>query len=116
MQILIGKTGKGSLKRRVAECSAESISLPVAERASVMLQQFDAITIQDTSLGCATFHAWVRELASYCILIVLYLESRFVIFMCDGLRSRHALCQYKQSTHTFIRMTARRLVLAICST
>lgn len=61
MQVLIGKTGKGSLKRRVAECSAENISLPVAERASVMLQQFDAITIQDTSLGCATFHAWVRK-------------------------------------------------------
>ena len=59
MQVLIGKTGKGSLKRRVAECSAENIPLPVAERALVLLQQFDAITIQDTSLGCATFHAWV---------------------------------------------------------
>ena len=60
MQVLIGKTGKGSLKRRVAECSAENVSLPIAERASAMLQQFDAVSIQDTSLGCATFHAWVR--------------------------------------------------------
>lgn len=60
LQVLIGKTGKGSLKRRVAECSAEKIPLDVAERALTMLKQFDFITIQDTSLGCATFHAWVR--------------------------------------------------------
>ena len=65
MQVLIGKTGKGSLKRRVAECSAENVPLPIAEKALIMLQQFDAITIQDTSLGCATFHAWVRNYICY---------------------------------------------------
>ena len=59
LQVFIGKTGKGSLKRRVAECTAESIPLPVAKRALALLEQFDFVTIQETSLGCATFHAWV---------------------------------------------------------
>lgn len=58
-QVLIGKTGKWSLKRRVSECSVESIPLPTAQRALELLKSFDFDSVEEASHGCAVFYAWV---------------------------------------------------------
>lgn len=60
MQILIGKTGKTSLKRKVAECKVEKISAAVAQRVATILSRYEFVTVQDTSLGCAAFYSWAE--------------------------------------------------------
>ncbi len=60
LQVLIGKTGKTSLKRRVSEFSVETVPRSTAQRALHMLKNFDLDSVEEASLGCAVFYTWVR--------------------------------------------------------
>ncbi len=71
VQILIGKTGKSSLKRRVAECEVGSITEAVVRRVARILSQNEFTVVQDTSLGCAVFYSWVSWV------LVVYIASYF---------------------------------------
>ena len=65
MQILIGKTGKESLKRRVSEFQVEKLKIEVAVRAKMIFKQFDLPEVRDVSAGAATFYVWVRLQATH---------------------------------------------------
>ncbi len=74
LQILIGKTGKTSLKRRVSECNVSSIPRAVAQRVITILSRYEFTNVQDTSLGCAVFYSWV----SWCLVMVVYRNCSYV--------------------------------------
>ncbi|XP_065890707.1 tropomyosin-like isoform X2 [Dysidea avara] len=57
-QVLIGKTGKEGLKRRVSACDVANIPVKVARRAKQLLDSHDIDSVREASQGCATFYAW----------------------------------------------------------
>ena len=59
LQVLIGKTGKEGLKRRVGACYVDNIPTKVAKRAKQLLDSHDIDSVREASQGCATFYAWV---------------------------------------------------------
>ena len=58
-QVLIGKTGRDGLKRRVSVCDVASITLKVGQRVRQLLEKHDIDSVREASQGCATFYAWV---------------------------------------------------------
>lgn len=58
-QVLIGKTGKEALKRRVSVCDVAAIPLKVAHRVRQLVEKHDIDSVREASQGCATFYAWV---------------------------------------------------------
>ncbi|XP_077982721.1 uncharacterized protein LOC144437614 [Glandiceps talaboti] len=58
MQALVGKTGKEGLKRRVLGCDINQVSIPMAKRAKILLEEFDLDEVRDTSAGAAVFYVW----------------------------------------------------------
>ena len=63
LQVLIGKTGKEGLKRRVGACDVSNIPMKVARRAKQLLDCHDIDSVREASQGCATFYAWVSSLS-----------------------------------------------------
>ena len=61
IKVLIGKTGKEALKRRVKICDVATISLKIARRVRQLLEKHDIDSVQEASQGCATFYAWVSS-------------------------------------------------------
>ena len=59
LQVLIGKTGKEALKRRVSVCDVAAIPLKVAHRVRQLVEKHDIDSVREASQGCATFYAWV---------------------------------------------------------
>lgn len=59
VQVLIGKTGKESLKRRVSEFDVEKLSMSLAFKVKDLLKNYELNEIRDTSAGAATFYVWV---------------------------------------------------------
>ena len=43
----------------MAECTVEMIPKPMAKRALNLLKSFDFTIVEDASVGCAVFYAWV---------------------------------------------------------
>lgn len=56
---MISKRGKESLKRRVADFSAGSVTPEVLTRVLNVLSKYDLETVQMASVGAATFYQWV---------------------------------------------------------
>ena len=61
IKVLIGKTGKEALKRRVKICDVSAIPLKVAHRVRQLLEKHDIDSVREASQGCATFYAWVSN-------------------------------------------------------
>ena len=61
MQVLIGKTGQFSLKRRVSEFDVELLKVHHGLRVKKMLNKLSISDIQSVSAGAATFYVWVSE-------------------------------------------------------
>ena len=59
LQVLIGKTGREALKRRVSVCDVAAIPVKVAQRVRQMLEKHSIDSVREASQGCATFYAWV---------------------------------------------------------
>ena len=62
MVVLIGKTGKESLKRRVSEFKVDKLKIQMALQAKKILSKFDLADVRTVSSGAATFYAWVWSL------------------------------------------------------
>jgi len=62
VQVLIGKTGKESLKRRVSDFDVEKLGMNVALKVKEMLTNYQLNEIRDTSAGAATFYVWVSSI------------------------------------------------------
>jgi len=62
VQILIGKTGKLGLKRRVSEFKVENLAIEIAVRVRTILAPFELDEVRDVSAGAATFYVWVSHL------------------------------------------------------
>ncbi len=60
VQVLIGKTGKESLKRRIKELQFNKVDLQNAATARMVLLQYTKEQVQNVSVGVATFYIWVR--------------------------------------------------------
>ena len=60
VQILIGKTGKESLKRRISEFKVEKLNIELAMKAKQVLEKFSLDEVRDVSAGGGTFYVWVR--------------------------------------------------------
>ena len=58
---MMGKTGKASLKRRVSDFRADSVSMDIASAAKRILSQYEVDEVRDVSAGAATFFVWVSE-------------------------------------------------------
>ncbi|XP_078684262.1 uncharacterized protein LOC144917815 [Branchiostoma floridae x Branchiostoma belcheri] len=56
--VLIGKTGKQSLKRRVKNCEPANISPETAAEAKLCLGDLSLDGVRDQSSGAATFYVW----------------------------------------------------------
>lgn len=61
VQIMIGKTGKDSLKRRVSEFKVEDLKIEVALKAKLIFQEYQLDDVRDVSAGAATFYVWVSS-------------------------------------------------------
>lgn len=59
VQVLIGKTGKQSLKRRVSELKPDKLAINVAHSAKHILSRYNVNDVRDVSAGAATFFVWV---------------------------------------------------------
>lgn len=70
MVVLIGKTGKESLKRRVMEFKVKNLKPELAAEVKTMFSKFDLIEVRDGSSGAATFYIWVRR-PIYCMVALL---------------------------------------------
>ncbi len=60
MQVLINKTGRGSLKRRIKGLDLNKVDLQNASTARIMLLHFTKEQVQNVSVNAATFFIWVR--------------------------------------------------------
>ena len=60
--VLIGKTGRDGLKRRVSEFAVESLQIEVAMRAKELLGLLDLNEVRAVSSGAATFYVWVGNI------------------------------------------------------
>ena len=61
IKYLIGRTGKVSLKRLVAEFNVENLKIDTALQAYLILKKFTLDDVRDVSVGVATFYVWVRR-------------------------------------------------------
>lgn len=59
VQSLIGRTGKDSLKRRVASFDVKKVRAETLHRAQELLSLYDLTIVQEASAGAATFYLWV---------------------------------------------------------
>lgn len=59
MVVLMGKTGKESLKRRVQSFEPDSIAWDVAQACQDILAGMDTGSVADVSAGAAAFYIWV---------------------------------------------------------
>ena len=59
--MLIGKTGREALKRRVGVCDIAAIPMKVAYRVRQLLEKHNIDSVREASQGCATFYAWVSS-------------------------------------------------------
>ncbi|XP_060601784.1 uncharacterized protein LOC132755022 isoform X2 [Ruditapes philippinarum] len=60
IQIVLGKTGKESLKRLIVEFKIEKCPLEVAMGAKDFLRDYSIDQVRLVSAGCATFFVWVK--------------------------------------------------------
>ena len=81
IKVLIGKTGKEALKRRVKICDVANIPLKVAHRVRQLLEKHDIDSVREASQGCATFYAWVSSKWS-CYIKLLYLLASVLLLHC----------------------------------
>ena len=64
MVVLIGKTGKESLKRRITiDFQVEKLRMDVAQKAKQKIQEYELDFIRDLSAGAATFYVWVSQIS-----------------------------------------------------
>lgn len=63
MQVLLGKTGRDGLKRRIQQCNINDVKTAAANRAKQLLGAVDLEMIRDVSAGAATFFVWVSMYA-----------------------------------------------------
>ena len=61
IQVLMGKTGKESLMRKISKFDAQACLLKQAQIAKKTIAPFNKDQIRDTSAGVATFYIWVSE-------------------------------------------------------
>ena len=59
MVVLLGKTGKESLKRRVSEFVVEKLKIDVAMRAKAILSKYELSEVAVVSNAVASFFIWV---------------------------------------------------------
>ena len=59
--VLMGKTGKDSLKRRVQSYEPDTMPWDVAEACQEILAGMDTGSVADVSAGAAAFYIWVRK-------------------------------------------------------
>ena len=57
--VLIGKTGKESLKRRVMEFKVNNLKLDLATSAKAIYSKYNLAEVRDGSSGAAAFYLWV---------------------------------------------------------
>ena len=67
MQGLIGKTGKGALKRRIFERELEEIDYQAALVAGGLLAGFTKEEVEIISKAASVFYSWVRIQISYTV-------------------------------------------------
>ena len=75
MVVLIGKTGKESLKRRISEFKVEKLNIEVAMRSKQVLSRFTLDEARDVSSGAGTFYVWVsgrKDTASIYSIVLLH--------------------------------------------
>lgn len=59
IQIVLGKTGRESLKRLIQDFKIDNCPLEVAVGAKEYLQDHSIEQVRLVSAGCATFYVWV---------------------------------------------------------
>jgi len=59
MVVLMGKTGKESLKRRIQGFEPDNMSWDIAEACQEILIGMDTGSVADVSAGAAAFYIWV---------------------------------------------------------
>jgi hypothetical protein len=59
VQVLIGKTGKENLKRRVTDFQVNKLRIDIARKAKQLVRRFNVDDVRSVSAGAATFYVWV---------------------------------------------------------
>ena len=59
MVVLMGKTGKEALKRRVQQFEPDNMTWDVAKACQEILAGMDTGSVADVSAGAAAFYVWV---------------------------------------------------------
>nr|XP_039271379.1 GRB10-interacting GYF protein 2-like [Styela clava] len=60
VQILLGKTGREGLKRRIGQLTVTDVNNATATKAKSLMGEIDLEMIRDVSAGAATFYVWVE--------------------------------------------------------
>ena len=72
VQIILGKMGKESIKRKLQELKVEKIPLDVALGARDLIRDFTLDQVRMVSAGGATFYVWVSVLrVNMCFVVVV---------------------------------------------
>lgn len=80
MQVLIGKTGKENLKRRVTDFQVSKLRIDIARKAKQLVRRFNVDDVRSVSAGAATFYVWVRVV--YKIFKQKILQQYFLLLQC----------------------------------
>lgn len=59
--MLIGKTGKESLKRRVMTFKVKDLKPELAADAQAVYSKYNLVEVRDGSSGAAAFYLWVSQ-------------------------------------------------------
>ncbi|KAH9504187.1 hypothetical protein Btru_065262 [Bulinus truncatus] len=69
VQVLMGKTGKESVMRKISQFDAQAVPIKAAQTAKKIVEPYNREQIRDVSAGAATFYIWtlgmIEEVESY---------------------------------------------------
>ena len=85
--VLMGKTGKDSLKRRVQSYEPDTMPWDVAEACQEILAGMDTGSVADVSAGAAAFYIWVSAEIYTVDFMEKDLNARFLVKRFNGRRS-----------------------------